>query len=1022
MLFLFPSGKAQEKITEQKLFGSLSARSIGPAVMSGRISCLAVVENDPAILYIGSASGGIWKSNRAGATLQPVFDEYTQSIGALAIDQQRPDTIWAGTGETWVRNSVSVGDGIYKSTDGGTTWQHMGLPSSERIGEIIIHPDDPNFVFVAAMGQLWSKNEERGVFKTTDGGKTWQKILYLDENTGAADLAIDPEDPSIMYAAMWSFRRFPWSFNSGMINLEDYQGQSGLYKTINGGESWEKIHNGLPEETLGRMAIEVAPTNANRLYLSVEVKNEQKKGIYVSDNKGENWQLKNTDFNAKVRPFYFSNIIVSPHDDNFVMKCGLNMIISEDGGESFRTVGSGVHSDIHDAWIDPHNKNHIILGSDGGIYESFDGGYLYKMWMNLPVSQFYRISVDNDEPYHIYGGLQDNGSWYGPSQKPGGITNADWKNTYGGDGFYSFRHPEDENIIYAEYQDGNLVRYNKKTGNAQSIKPQASAGEEKFRFNWNTPIHISPTNPERLYIGAQYLFVTENRGLTWRHISPDLTTNDKTKQNQHLSGGITIDNTSAENYCTIYAIAESPDNEQIIWVGTDDGNLQVTSDGGANWNNVSVNVPGVPENTWVTYVEPSPHNANEAFVTFDGHRTGDMKPYLYYTEDLGKTWKNLINEDVEGYALSVRQDLVNPDLLFLGTELGLFISIDKGLSWARFENNVPKVGIRDMVIHPREHSLVLGTHGRGILIIDDLLPLRQLTGEVLASDLHFFQLKPTIMKDPGAGGGWFGGAGNFVGSNPTSNAQIAYYMPKRHTFGKMYLAIYDPDGNKFRELPAGKSAGVNIVNMPSSLPPPKTAPTKNRSALFGSLVGPNLQPGVYQVKLIKGKEVYETTFELKLEEDTPYSVADRKLQKELTMKLYELSEDLAYIYYGLQKIEKDARVKAEQHKKFNKKLEEWIGQINKFSTSLVSLGGDGYVDEEEKIREEITEVYRLVSTYPGRPTDTQVAKTESLQKRMAHITDRYAEIITELQEWNQAFTKAGTSTIELQKKEEFLHL
>ena len=1020
-LGLVSTAVAQEKLTEKKLFGSLSARSIGPAVMSGRVSTLAVVEKDPTIIYIGSASGGIWKSNRAGASLIPVFDEYTQSIGKIVIDQERPDTVWVGTGEPWVRNSVSVGEGIFKSTDGGTTWQNMGLVDSERIGDIIIHPQNPDVVYVAALGQLWSANKQRGVFKTSDGGNTWRKILYIDENTGAADLAIDPDDPSILYASMWSYRRYPWSFNSGMANLEDYKGQSALYKSTNGGDNWQKIHNGLPDETLGRMALAVAPTDANRLYLSVEVKTDKKKGLYISNDKGESWELKNTDFNTKVRPFYFSNIIVGPHDADFVMKAGLNMIISENGGESFRAVGSGVHSDVHDAWINPHDKNHIVLATDGGIYESMDGGYLYKMWMNLPVSQFYRISVDNEDPYNVYGGLQDNGSWYGPSQKPGGITNADWQNTYGGDGFYSFRHPTEENIIYAEYQGGNLVRYNKKTGNAQSIKPTAIVGEEKFRFNWNTPIHISPNNPERLYIGAQYLFVTENRGLSWQHISPDLTTNDKSKQQQHLSGGLTIDNSTAENHCTIYAIAESPANEKVIWVGTDDGNLQVTSDGGKNWSNVVVNVPDLTDNTWVTYVEPSPHDANTAFVTFDGHRTGDMNSYLYMTTDMGKTWISLTTEDVDGYALSVRQDLVNPDLLFLGTEFGLFISIDKGQSWARFENNVPRVGIRDLVIHPLEHSLVMGTHGRGVLIIDDLLPLRQLTEEVLGKDLHFFTLKPTILRDPGAGGSWFSGAGNFTARNPTSNAQIAYYMPKRHTFGKMYLEIYGPEGNKIKDLPAGKSAGVNVVTMPSRLPPPKTAPTNNRSALFGSLIGPNLQPGTYQVKLIKGKNNYETSFDLELEEDTPYSLADRQLQRKITLQLYELSEELAYVYYGLETIENEAGKIAEAQNKYKKELNSWVGEIEQFRNSLVGLGGDGYVDEEEKIREEITEIYRLVSTYPGKPTDTQIAKTESLQQRMNDISEKFGEVREALKRWNQTFNKEGITQIILQDKDVFLN-
>jgi len=1012
--------KAQEKLTQEKLFGSLQARSIGPAVMSGRVSTLAVVEKDPSIVYIGAAGGGIWKSNRAGASFIPVFDEYIQSIGKITIDQQRPDTVWVGTGEVWVRNTVSVGDGIYKTTDGGATWKNMGLPQSERIADIIIHPDKPNTVYVAAMGQLWSANDERGVFKTTDGGESWQKVLYTDENTGAADLAIDPENPEILYATMWSHRRYPWSFNSGMVNIDGYKGKSAVYKSINGGKDWYEIHKGLPNETKGRMAIAVANTNASRLYLTVEVQTEELNGLYISNDKGESWQLINKDFNTKVRPFYFANIIISPHDEDVVYKCGLNLIISNNGGNSFRTVGSGVHSDVHDAWIDPNNKNHVFIGTDGGVYESFDGGYLYKMWMNLPLSQFYRVSVDNETPYNIYGGLQDNGSWYGPSAKAGGIGNDDWEMSYGGDGFYSFRHPTDEDIIYSEFQGGNLIRYNKKTGNAQSIKPTAIESEEKFRYNWNTPIHISPNNPERLYIGAQYLFVTENRGLKWQHISPDLTTNDKTKQMQHLSGGLTIDNSTAENHCTIYAIAESPKDENVVWVGTDDGNLQVTNDFGKTWNNVITNVPGLPENTWVSFIEASPHDASSALVTFDGHRTGDKTTYVYMTTDQGKTWKNLTSEDIEGYALSVRQDLKNPELLFLGTEFGLFISIDQGTSWAQFDNGIPKVAVRDMVIHPTEHSLVIGTHGRGVFILDDLLPLRQMGPDILQQDLVFFQMKPTYLKDPGAGGNWYSGAGNFIAGNPSSNAQIAYYMKKRHTFGKMYIEVYDPEGILLRELPAGKSAGVNIVTMPSGLPPPKSAPTNNRMALLGGLSGPNLLPGKYKVKLIKGKNEYNTSFELKYEENSPYSLQDRDIQRDNTMQLYQMSEDLAYIYYCLETIESKVAGIAKDEKKFAKKLNSWKEEINKFKGSLVGLGGDGYVNEEEKIREEISESYRLISNYPGKPTDTQIAQVNLLQSKMDNVQQQYENIAMQLDTWNKKFTKLGIDTIKPDSKESFL--
>ena len=466
-------------------------------------------------------------------------------------------------------------------------------------------------------------------------GKHGKKILYLDENTGATDLDIDPENPDHIYAVLWSFRRTPWSFDSG------FTGGSAVYKSKNAGQDWLKIQNGLPNEKLGRMAIGVAPSNANVLYLSVECETEEKKGIYISTNAGESWAMANNDFNATVRPFYFSNLTIDPHNDSIVMKCGLNATISEDRGVVFRNTGQNVHSDVHDIWIDPSNTKHVLLATDGGIYESVDRGHSFKMWMNLPVSQFYHVSVDNDQPFNVYGGLQDNGSWMGPSRKAGGITNNDWKAIFGGDGFYAFRHPVKENIVFAEYQGGNFIRFDKNTGQAKSIAPYRQGDEEKLRYNWNAPIHLSPSQNDRMYFASQYLYKSENMGDSWKRISPDLSTNNLDKQRQFESGGLSIDNSGAENHCTIYAVSESPVDGATIWVGTDDGNLQLTTDGGANWTNVVANIPNLPANTWVTFIDPSPHDAQTAYVTFDGHRMGDQQTYLYKTTDLGKTWQSL---------------------------------------------------------------------------------------------------------------------------------------------------------------------------------------------------------------------------------------------------------------------------------------------------------------------------------------------------------------------------------------------
>ena len=1015
-LLLFQQAQAQDNqvTTSSILLDGLRARQIGPAVMSGRVSSIAVHPNDPTIIYIGAAGGGVWKTVTGGTVLRPVFDEHTQSIGKIAIAPSEPETVYVGTGEQWTRNSVSIGTGMYKSTNGGTTWEPIGLEDTERISDIIIHPTDPNTAYVAALGHLWNANEERGVFKTTDGGKTWEKILYIDENTGASDLDFDPRNPEIVYATTWSFRRYPWFFDSG------FTGGSGVYKSTDGGRNWSKIQNGLPDEKLGRMAIAVAPTNGDVVYLSVECETASKKGLYLSTDAGANWKMVSNDFNTTVRPFYFSNMTVDPTNDSIVAKCGFQGIISENRGEVFRMIGNSVHSDIHDIWIDPTNPKHLLVATDGGIYESIDRGRTTKMWMNLPVSQFYHVSVDDAKPFNVYGGLQDNGSWMGPSRKAGGIGNNDWTNVYGGDGFYAFRHPLKEDVIFAEYQGGNLVRYNKKTGQAKSIAPYRGAGEEELRYNWNSPVHISTLRPERMYFASQYLYRSEDMGESWDRISPDLTTDNPEKQQQRTSGGLSIDNSTAENNCTIYTIAESPLADQTIWAGTDDGNLQVTSDGGKSWQNVIANVPGLPEATWVTFVEPSPHDARTAFVTFDHHRMGDMTTYLYKTTDLGATWTRLANtEEVAGYALSVRQDLVQPNLLFLGTEFGLYISLDEGTTWARFTNNMPKVGVRAMVIHPRDNALVMATHGRGIILLDDLSPLRQITAAMLNEKVAFFEVPPTILSDPGAGGSWFGGSGNFTAGNPSTAAPVIYYNQKRHTFGKMYIEVYK-DGEKIKEMQAGKSAGINVVRMPTSLPPPKSAPTRNRTALFGSIFGPNLEAGEYEVRLIKGKDTYTTSFTLAYDPDAPYTLEERALQRKVTQQLYDSSEELAYIYHVYDQLGTQLEALDGLKKKRQLAVDRLAKDIRTTMSTLVALEGDFYVDEGEQIRERISNLYMKVSQYPGKPSDSQVDEANRLSLAMQQINVQFAQRLSnEIMAINDLLVKEGLAPLRYDSEETF---
>lgn len=1016
--FLFQVSGVQAQsdfVTQSAMFGNLKARQIGPAVMSGRVSCITSPIGQPEVAYVGTASGGVWKTNSNGADMSPIFDDYTMSIGDVAVAPSNSEHVWVGTGEPWPRNSVSVGDGIYKSTDGGNHWKHMGLKNTERIADVVIHPEDPNTVYVAALGKLWGPNEERGVFKTTDGGQNWTKVLYVDENTGAADLSLDVNNPDVLYAAMWSFRRRPYTFDSG------FTGTSGLYKTTDAGQNWQKI-NSLPNEKLGRIAVAVAPTNSQVVYASVETGSNNTKGFYRSNDGGESWTLTDQSFNTYVRPFYFSEIEVSPSNDSIVAKAGYTGIISKNAGNSFSLMDQSAHPDFHDVWINPENSDHIRVATDGGVFESFNGGGRLRMWQNLPVSQFYHVSVDNHKPYRVYGGLQDNGSWFGPSRKAGGITNSSWEKTFGGDGFYSFRHPTTDHIVFSEYQGGMLVRFDERTRQAKSISPYAGKDEESLRWNWNSPLHISKDG-NRLYFGAQYLYRSFDNGDSWKRISPDLTTDQDAQQQQHLSGGLSIDNSTAENYNTIYSIAESPLDKNLIWAGSDDGLIHVTKDGGKNWTEVSVNIEGYPASPWITFIEPSPHDPMTAFVTADAHRNSDITTYVFKTTDGGKSWTRIANENVEGYALSIRQDLVNPDLVFLGTEFGLYVSLDAGKSWARFRNGVPKVGIRDMVIQPEAADLVMGTHGRGVIILDDLEAIRQLTPAVTAERLTFLKVEDNYLSDGlGASAGDYSGSGHFVGPNPSSYARIMYYAGRRHTFGKMYIEVYK-DGELVKTLQAGKSKGLNIVSMPVRMPRPKTAPTKARMALFGVAQGPSVPLGEYEVKLVKGKKTYESSFTLTPDPDSPYGTEDREVQRENIMKLYDAHENLAWYYDVLKGLE--SQLEAVQEKKMPRKLSGKLSamhqRISSLKATLLSLDGDGYTDEKTFLREELGNIYLAIASFPGRPSDSQVKETTRLIGEVDRVGDEVADILNIAKtQLNPQLEKRSLDLLNWKEKQAFL--
>lgn len=1012
------TGISQDEISlkGKQLFGDMKARHIGPALMSGRINDLESHPTNPRILYAGTAGGGVWKSNDGGATFSPIFDEHVQSIGVVTLDPKNPDqNIWVGTGETWTRNSVSVGDGLFKSTDGGNNFKEVpGFENSERITSIVINPNDTNIMYVGVLGALWSDSEDRGVYKSTDGGDTWSKILYVGPATGTSDVIMDPQNPNTLYASMWEFRRSGWGFNSGGLT-------SALYKSTNGGSSWDKIHNGFPAGKLGRIAVAVAPSDNNILYAVLETEEKSKNGLWKSTNAGQSWEHLNNDFGLVVRPFYFSRIVVDPKNPDILVKGGLNGSISRDGGNTFKNLGN-MHSDIHDLAFHINDSDVIYSGTDGGVYRSWNGGTTFEIVENLPLSQFYHISVDDAEPYNVYGGLQDNGSWYGPSSSEGGVNARDWNSVGYGDGFRVLKHPT-KNIVYSEMQGAeNVWRYDVDRNRTKTIQPLPKKGDSELRFNWNAPMAVSAHQPDRFIMGSQFVHVSENMGDTWKIISPDLTTNDKTKQDQSSSGGLSVDNSGAENHTTIFTIAESPLDQNILWVGTDDGNIQVTKDFGKTWVNVTPNLTGIPKNTWVYHIEASVHGKGTAYAVFEGHTSGDMKPYAMKTTDYGATWTNIISPDIQenAFVRNIQEDYVNEDLLFLGTEMGLYVTIDGGKNWSHFTNNMPPVAIHFIDMQKKTNDIVMGTHGRGVIIIDDISPLRELNQEVLASNVHFFKNKPFTMVEESGFAGSFGAETQFVGQNKPTAARIVYYLKKRHTFGKMSMELQDMEGNKITSLDPGKSKGINVVYWNFNTSNPKMAAAKTLS--FGGFTSPRASEGTYKVVLKKGKETYEQIIETKYDSSSLSSANERKEQEALTKELYDMVEDLAYMVYEIGTYQSTAKEVIDADGKGAKESQKYWDALEGLRKDLVVTTGDNYVaSAEPELRERMGELYSTVATSYDMVSGALKQNYELIKEEFATEKTRYQTIQNkEGKKFIKVLEKQEMTAPEMKSKEDFL--
>jgi photosystem II stability/assembly factor-like uncharacterized protein len=798
---------------EAQLFNALPARSIGPASMGGRITDVAVVESDLATMYVATATGGLWKTTDAGNSWRPVFDGAGNlSIGDVAIAPSNRDIVWVGTGEANILRSVSVGDGVYKSIDGGQTWKHMGLKESRHVGRIVIHPKNPDIVYVAALGRAWGPNEERGLFKTTDGGKTWQQVLYLNENTGVIDVAMDPSEPDILIACAYHFRRDAFSGTTPRIQ---WGPGSGLYRSEDGGKNWSKLTDGLPDRPLGRCGIDFYRKNPNVIFAIVQTdltgtKGKDKAGdiggIYRSEDKGMTWK-RVTDWSPpSFFHFYFGQIRVDPNDDQRIYTLGIAAHVSTDGGKTFNATAGGTHADHHALWINPKDSDHLVLGNDGGLFFSKNRGKTWLPIRGMAIAQFYGIGVDMRKPYRVYGGMQDTGSWGGPSAtyNAEGITLADWRAVGGGDGFYCQVDPTDPDTVYCEQQYGVLKRVNLKAlkggkggakGASKDIHPKTPKGEAPYRFNWNSPILLSPHNPNTIYFGGNFLFKSTDRGDKWETISPDLSRGAKEKDTGH----------------TITTIAESPLRAGLLWAGTDDGRVHVSKNDGKDWTEVTAKIPQLEKDGgWITRVECSHHAEGTAYVSVDRHRNDDLKPYMFKTTDHGATWQSIAGDlPKEGNIHVVRESLVNPNLLFAGTEFGLYGTLDGGKRWHHMKTGLPPaVLVHDLVIHPRERDLVVGTHGRSIYVID-IAPLEEMTAQALAADVHLCKVKPAVAFQVRKAQDGMAPIG-YRAANPPYGATVYYHL-KETTNQPVTVFVLTKEGKTLATLEGQQQAGLHKV-------------------------------------------------------------------------------------------------------------------------------------------------------------------------------------------------------------------
>lgn len=1035
-LLLSPVVFAQQTSTDgakspfEAAFSRLEWRSIGPANMGGRIADIEGVAGDPSIVYVASASGGLWKTTNGGTTWKPIFERQgTLSIGDIALAPGNPDVVWVGTGESNVRNSVSFGDGVYKSTDGGKTWQHMGLKESEHISAIVINPNNSDIVYVGALGHAFGPNDERGVFMTTDGGKTWTKTLYIDNQHGVSDLEIDPSNPNILYAGMWSFERKPWTHRSGSE-------KGGVYKSIDGGRTWNKLTNGLPK-LMGRIGVRAAPSNPNIVYVIVEAKEGT---LYRSDDRGETFRMVSKNDDIVSRGFYYTRVRVDPTNENHIYAVASTLFTSVDGGKTFRSITGRTHIDYHALWLDPKNPRRMWNGQDGGIAVSYDGGETWEAVYNIPLGQFYQIHADNRLPfYYVMGGLQDNGAWTGPSRtrEPAGILNDDWRMVSFGDGFYIINNPDEPDQYLSESQGGEIVWTDFRTREQQAINPwgRGSGGGpalgQKYRFNWNTPIVLSPHDKTTIYFAGNVVFRSADFGKTWEQISPDLTTNDPEKL-KDAGGPIAFENSTAEYHSTIISIAESPVQKGQVWVGTDDGNLQLTSDGGKNWTNLIRNIAGVGANSPVSHVEPSRASANVAYIAFDRHMFDDFRPYIFKTTDGGKSWTSISGDlPAKAYVQVVREDPKNTSLLYAGTELGLFISYDGGRDWIPLNlKNLPNVSVHDLIVHPRENDLIVATHGRSVWILDDATAIQQMNQQILDSSIHLFPVRPAL-RFTSRFSRYGLGDKVFTGPNPPNGALITYYLKEKPDDKDTFkLQVFDREGKLVQDIekPA-KEKGLNRVswNLRLAGPEIRRPPTAEETAFGGAPRGPLVLPGTYTIRLTSGNRTVEEHVEVQLDPTINVPVSDLQSTLELQIKLRDMQSSMNSALRYLDSIEEQLKhtqttmkgLNKEPDKEMLKALEDYVKQLealeDRFAQRTEGLGLPGKAQ---------------VSNYIGElffALDTNFAPTRGQRQYFDEIQPMYRDRMGEVNrfiretvpQWNEKLRGWGAPTLTTRQPLEF---